>query len=187
MTRANRHFVRVAEEVSGIIRECRARPPDGSSPPCRRRPMTPLQRIAIKPSPWLAAALCAIHAAAAATLWLVPGSVWLKAGLTLALALSLAHALARKAALQGSRAIVALEVTQDGRISYRTRGGDWPSCELLGSSYVSPWLTILNLKPGGGRRVRHVVLVPDNINERDFRRFRTWLRWAVQPQAGHTQ
>jgi toxin CptA len=77
---------------------------------------------------------------------------------------------------------VALEVTEAGRISFRTRHGEWRECELLPSSYVSPRLTILNLKPEGGR-VRHVVLVPDNVDARDFRRLRTWLRWAAQPEA----
>jgi toxin CptA len=86
----------------------------------------------------------------------------------------------RTAALRAPVAIVALEVTEGGRVSFRTRQGEWRECELLGSSYVSPYLTILNLEPPGAR-VRHAVLVPDNVEAQDFRRLRTWLRWAAHP------
>ena len=142
----------------------------------------PVQRIAIRPSAVLAMALCAAHAAAAAALWLAPVAIWAKAPLTIAMAVSLVYSLSRKAALHAAEAIVGLEIAEDGRMSFQTRGGEWRVCELLGSSYVSPRLTVLNLKPQGGRRVRHVVLVPDNVDAGDFRRLRTWLRWGAQPQ-----
>lgn len=138
----------------------------------------PPQHIEIKPSGLLALALCAAHVAAAAVAWLAPVPLWLKAGITLAIVASLVHSLSRKAALHAARAIVALEVTEAGRISFRTRNGEWQACELLGSTYVSPYLTILNLKAQGAR-VRHVVLVPDNVEAQDFRRLRTWLRWGA--------
>lgn len=136
------------------------------------------QHIDIKPSAALAVALCVAHAAAIGVIWLAPVPVWVSAVVTLAIAVSLIHALAREAALQSAGAIVALEITELGRIAFKTRGGEWQDCELLGSSYVSPWLTILNLKSRGAR-VRHVVLVPGNIEPQQFRRLRTWLRWAA--------
>ena len=99
--------------------------------------------------------------------------------MTLVIAASLAWILWRTAALRAAQAIVALEIVEDGRLSVQTRRGEWLECELLGSSYVSPRLTILNLKPRGGGRTRHIVLVPDNVDEHDFRRLRAWLRWGV--------
>ena len=78
---------------------------------------------------------------------------------------------------------MALEITGDVRISFHTRRGEWRECELPGSSYVSPHLTILNLKLPGTRRIRHVVLVPDNVDAVDFRRLRKWLRWGARPEA----
>ena len=36
---------------------------------------------------------------------------------------------------------------------------------------------VVNLRPQGLLRARRVILVPDNIDLRDFRRLRTWLRW----------
>ena len=142
-----------------------------------------MQRIAIRPSAQIAIGLCVAHAAAAAVVWVSPISLEVKTAVTLAIAWSLVYGLVRKAALQAAEAVVALEVSEDGRISLQTRRGDWLDCEMLSSSYVSPRLTILNLKPAGARSTRHVLLVPDNVDAQDFRRLRTWLRWAATAEA----
>ena len=148
-----------------------------------------MQQISISPSARLAIALCVAHVAAAGVLWLLPIPALGLATFTLPVAISLVYFLARDAALRGQQAIVALELRDDG-ISFRTRGGNWVDCELQGSSYVSPRLTIVNLRPHGRRRTRRVILVPGNVNAHDFRRLRVWLRWkraegsALEPAAG---
>jgi len=144
--------------------------------------MSSTLKIAISPSARVAAALCAVHVAVAGACWAASIPIALKAGLALAIGLSLVWALSRKAALQSAESVVALEIADDGRISLQTRSGARHECELLPSSYVSPRLTILNLKLQGGR-VRHVLLVPDNVDAREFRRLRTWLRWSAQADA----
>jgi toxin CptA len=145
----------------------------------------PVQRIAIKRSLWLAVALSAIHLGAAVATWLAAVPLWLQTVITLAIAVNLVYYVSRHAVLRTSQAIVSLEVTDDGRIAFQTHGGNWHECRLLGSSYVSPSLTILNLEVSVTRRVRHVVLISDNIEPGEFRRLRTWLRWAAQPDARH--
>lgn len=51
-------------------------------------------------------------------------------------------------------------------------------CAVLGTSYVSAYLTVLILQP-----VRHywtlqsIVIVPDNVDAEEFRRLRIMLRW----------
>ncbi len=136
-----------------------------------------VQRVSVSPSVRLAAAVCVAHFAAAVLLWLVPLPVPGKVVITLAIAASLVFLLARDALLHAAHAIVALEIGEEDTISYQTRGGEWVDCELLGSSYVSPRLTIVNLQPHGRRRTRRVILVPDNVEPREFRRLRMWLRW----------
>lgn len=131
----------------------------------------------------LALGLCAAHLGAAAAVWLAAVPLWLKLVLGLGVATSLGWPLARQAALRAAEAIVELEVSERGRLSFLTRRGEWRACELLGSTYVSPRLTVLNLKPEGGRYARHVVLLPDNVDEREFRRLRTWLRWGARSAA----
>ena len=141
----------------------------------------PLRSIGIKPSARLAIALCLFHFGAAAAIWFAALPSWSKFGLTAVIGAGLGWSLLAQAALRTAGAIVALEITAAGRISFQTRRGAWRACELLGTSYVSSCLTILNLKPEGRRLARHVVLVQDNVDARDFRRLRTWLRWGHRP------
>lgn len=139
-----------------------------------------VQHIPISPSVRLAIALCAVHLVAAGLLWIVPIPVLGKGAFTLAIAVSLVYFLARDAALHAANAIVALELKDGGGISFHTRDGGWADCELSGSSYVSPRLTIVNLRPRGKGRTRRVILVPDNVDPRDFRRLRMWMRWKSE-------
>lgn len=140
-----------------------------------------VQNIPVSPSVRLAIALSVAHVAAAGLLWLVPVPALGKGAITLAITVSLVYFLARDAALHAADAIVALEVKSGGGISFHTRDGKWVDCELSGSSYVSPDLTIVNLLPRRKGRTRHVILVPDNVDPRDFRRLRMWMRWKIEP------
>lgn len=136
-----------------------------------------VQRVAISPSVRLALALCLVHGIAAALLWLVPIPALGRAVFTLAIAISLVYVLARDATLHAAHAIVALELDDSGTVFFQTRDGRRVECALLGSSYVSSSLTIVSLRPRGGAGTRRVVLVEDNVEPRNFRRLRTWLRW----------
>lgn len=144
----------------------------------------PVQRISVGPSALIAVAVSIVHVGAGGVLWLVPIPVLGKAVFTLLIAVSLVYFMARDAALHASRSIVALELGEQGEIACQTRNGAWLHCELLGSSYVTPGMTVVNLRPRGWGAYRRVILVPDNVDADDFRRLRTWLRWrsaAVNP------
>jgi hypothetical protein len=146
-------------------------------------------RVEIAPSTRLAIALSATHVVAAALVWVVPLAVLLKVLLTFAVAVSLVYLLARDALLHAPHSIVALQ-TRDDAVLVQTRDGEWLEGEVLDTSYVSSRLTIVNFRPRRQRLIRHVVLVADNVDPREFRRFRTWLRWkrgeaaAVGPAPG---
>lgn len=142
------------------------------------------QRIAIVPSMMLAVVLGVAHLAAAALLWIVPMPGAGKALLALAICVSLIYFLARDALLHAAHAIVALDVRDDGTVSLQTRRGEWIDCDVLDSSYVAARLTVVNFRPRGGGAARHLVLVPDNVDPRDFRRLRMWLRWKRGDGAG---
>ncbi len=136
-----------------------------------------IQRIQVAPSVLISVAVCTVHLAAAGVLWLVPIPVLGKVVMTFLVAISLIYFMARDAALHAANSIVALELREDGGIACLMRRGEWLDCELLGSTYVSPHMTVVNLRPQGWLRTRRVILVPDNIDPRDFRRLRMWLRW----------
>lgn len=137
----------------------------------------PLHRISVRPSVLIAIAVSIVHVGAAAVLWVVPVPAVFKAAVTLAIAVSLIYFMARDAALHAARSIVALELRDDGEIACQTRDGAWLGCELLGSSYVTPGMTVINLRLRGSVGYRRVILVLDNMDAEDFRRLRTWLRW----------
>lgn len=136
-----------------------------------------VQNVAISPSVRLAVTLCAAHLVAASLIWIVPLPVLAEGALTLAIAFSLIYFLARDATLHAASAIVALELKDGGGIAFRTRDGSWVEGELSDSSYVSPGLTIVVLRPHGGGRTRRAVILPDSVDARDFRRLRMWMRW----------
>ena len=63
------------------------------------------------------------------------------------------------------------------------------TCTLLGSSFVEPYLTVLELKPleplKSWRRFssRSVVILPDGIDAEGFRQLRVLLRWKWKDPA----
>jgi len=121
-----------------------------------------------------------MHLAAAGAVSVTPAPSWVQTVLVVAIAASLLHCLARDAVLYVPKAIVALEIGEHGVVSFRTRRGTWIECAVLGSSFVSPRLTIVHLRQSGQRRTRYVILVPDNVEGEEFRRLRVWLRWRAQ-------
>ena len=133
--------------------------------------------ITIGPSRQLALLLTLAHMRAAASALSVDISIWLKAALVLAVAGSLLHALNGSALRRSGRAIVALEIGEGAAASFKTRCGDWHKAVLLDSSFVAPYLTVLNLRTGLSRLAHHVVIMPDSVSAEDFRRLRVWLRW----------
>ncbi len=71
-----------------------------------------------------------------------------------------------------------LEISDDGALSFQTRRGEWCEGTLLGSRFVSPYLTILNIGIEGKFFARHVVIMPDTVHAEDFTRLRVRLRWG---------
>jgi hypothetical protein len=144
------------------------------------------QRIVVMPSVMLATALSVLHIAAAGLLWLMPLPVLGKSLFTVVVAFSFIYYMARDASLHAPHSIVALEIRDGGAMSVQTRRGEWLDAELLGSSYVSPRLTIVGFRFQESRATRRVILVPDNVDSGDFRRLRASLRWrrVDPPQTG---
>jgi len=134
--------------------------------------------IAIRRSARLMWLLILAHAGALALLWPLALPLWLKAAIGLAVIASLAFFLSHAALLRAPRAVIAVEIKEDGSVALQTRRGEWHECRLSGDSYVSPWLTLLVLRQENRLTPRYVAILPDNVDAEDFRRLRVWLRWA---------
>lgn len=137
-------------------------------------------RVSLKPSRYIMAVLVTVHTAAAVVVWplQIPGAA--KATLVAFVVASLARSLWRHALLKARGAIVAIAFTDSENVSVRTGEGSWREARILGTSYVSPLLTALNLRAEGLKLVRHVVMVPDNVDSEDFRQLRVVLRWGYR-------
>ena len=134
-------------------------------------------KIAIYPSHRLALLLILAHAAAAGVCVAADMPVALKVVFLLLIGASCGYALCGPALLRNQEAIVALEITDGGALSFQTRRGEWYRGTLLDSSFVAPYLAVLNLKTDEARLARHVVIMADSLAAEEFRRLRVWLRW----------
>lgn len=81
------------------------------------------------------------------------------------------------ALLLASDAAISLEVGSGSILGVQNRLGAWAEYDVLGSTYVMPYLAVLNLRQSDSRAVRRVVILPDSMHPEDFRKLRVWLRW----------
>jgi membrane-bound toxin of toxin-antitoxin system len=135
-------------------------------------------RIVVGPSRILVAALGPAHLGALSVTLVVVVPAWGKLLIAVALVASGASSICRSALQRDGSAIVELEVEEGSRVSCCTRDAQWREGQVLPSSFVSSWLTVLNLRLAGATRARHLVILPDNVEKEAFRRLRFLLRWS---------
>lgn len=116
----------------------------------------------------LRVALSAMHLLAAASVWVLPWPVAM--GLTTLILLSFVWCWRHQQ-------VYALQINVKGEL-FVQHGDEWREAEVLSSSLVLPYLTVLNLKLSNGRKPFHVVLLPDSVDAENFRRLRVWLKWG---------
>lgn len=79
---------------------------------------------------------------------------------------------------RGRNPVKALHLSTDGKCSVRLGNEQWVPAEVLGSSFVQPWLAVLHLKLEGRRHMLPLILLPDMLKHDEFRRLRVWLLWG---------
>ena len=145
--------------------------------------------VHLKSSRTLGAVLGFAHFVAIVLLWplMMPPSIKLTGSALLVI--SLVFYLRRYALLHSLDSVSSLEVTDEMVCILNTRQGGQIACALLGSSFVAPYLTVLDLHPlkidktdASPRQLsryfsRSVVILPDGINPEEFRQLRVLLRW----------
>jgi toxin CptA len=159
----------------------------------------------------LAVILSLAHFSAIGLLWplMLPAIVQLAGSVILAL--SLVFHLRRYALLSSPASVTGLELSDEMTCTLETRRGERISCTLLGSSFVAPYLTVLELKPlntlESGESMqpltppvpippvpsllplrifsgRSVTILPDGIDAEAFRLLRVLLRWKWKDPGG---
>jgi toxin CptA len=134
-------------------------------------------RIDLRPSRLLSLVLVLAHGMAVYAVWISLGGlpkILAAVAVLASLAATLAHAL-----LRAPRSAVSLELAEDGRVSWRDRRGAWHDGTLGASHFVSPFLVVVELKPGN-RGVKRLILLADSASRDELRRLRVRLRWGRQ-------
>ena len=140
-------------------------------------------RLELRPSRTLAILFAFMHCAALGLLLMLGMPWWGNLLAALALAVSAIHAIALHAWQARPGSIAALEIADDCKVAVLDRAGDWHDADLLSSSFVSPYLTVLNLRYVGARRSRSAIIVPDRVQADPYRRLRVLLRWRCSGNA----
>jgi len=145
-----------------------------------------VERLSLRlgPSRLLAAVFAGAHVVAGAALWLAPVPVIYALVCSGALSIHLIWVVRRHALRSDARALIDLELTEDGSVSGRTRAGLRRAYRVAGSSFVSPFLTVLSLRSETAPWTRHVLIPADSVDADSFRRLRVWLRWRWPGLAG---
>lgn len=134
----------------------------------------------LRPSRWLAVLLGAAGVIACVLVAMLPILLWGKLVFGAVAMLCTFYHISRHALLRMPGAITALEVSSEGAMRCMTRDGDWTNADVLGDSFVTPWLTVLNLRLPERRFARHLVVLPDAVDAEAYRGLRVWLRWGSQ-------
>ena len=82
----------------------------------------------------------------------------------------------RRALHRSALAVAALELDAGGGVAVAGPASDWSPARLVDAAVPVPWLAVVSLRDGLGRR-RTAVVLPDAVAPEAFRRLRVWLRW----------
>lgn len=130
-----------------------------------------------QPSHRLAVILSLVHLVAAGLLWPLALSWSSQMIIVVVLVVSLIHYLRQDALLTANNAVVALELSDGMQCMLITHSGKSIVCTVLGSTFVAPYLMVLNLKLAEKFFMCSVVILSDSIDAEEFRQLRVWLRW----------
>lgn len=132
-------------------------------------------RIKLKTSFILNGALLFMYFGAFFWLWVFDLSLLIKLIATAALIIGFTNHV-RHHLLRNNRRSVQNLVWQDqDQWQLETSSGKLINAKLLGSSYVNPWLIVLNFRPESGRMLP-IVIMPDSVDSTTFRRLSVKLR-----------
>jgi toxin CptA len=145
-----------------------------------------VERLSLRlgPSRLSAAVFVGAHVVAGAALWLAPVPVTYALVCSVVLSVHLVWVVRRHAFRTDARALINLELTDDGAVSVCTRAGLRRAYRVAGSTFVSPLLTVLSLRSETAPWTRRVLIPADSVDPDSFRRLRVWLRWRWPGLAG---
>jgi len=141
-------------------------------------------RINLKTSFILNSTLLFMYLGAFYWLWAFDLNLFIKLALMSALIVSAVIHSRQYLFKNSKRAVTNLVWQEQNQWLVDTASGETINAELLGSSFVNPWLIVLNFKPEQGRRMLPVVIMPDGVDSTTFRRLSVKLRFYGREVVG---
>ncbi len=133
--------------------------------------------VPLKPSITLTVILCIAHLATIGLWWQLSIPADFKLIGTLLFLVSLVLYCRHHALLASPKSIVTFELNDAMECTLEAKNGERITCEILGSTFVSPYLVVLNLKPLNNCSSRSIIILADTIDMNVFRQLRILLRW----------
>lgn len=137
-----------------------------------------MSSVSLHPSRILAAFLLLSHffALIPAVIYLHPPGLKLPAAMFIAY--SAFHLIRLHAWLAHPQALIRFDIDESG-CKVMQKNGQWLDCQLLGSSFLTARLTVLNLRCAGRLRTRSLLILPDAIDAEEYRQLRVRLKWQA--------
>jgi toxin CptA len=133
-------------------------------------------RIPLKTSFILNGALLVMYLGAYRWLWLFDLDFLIKLVAFIAVSVGLVVHLRQYLFRNSRRAVMNMIWEERDQWQLETTTGEIISAKLQGSSYVNPWLIVLNFRPEEGGGMVSVVVMPDSVDSTTFRRLSVKLR-----------
>lgn len=135
-------------------------------------------RLTPKPSRILITLLTVGHLGAIAVLFPLDLALMIKLGLAALLVVSLIVALRKQPGRVGEGGVQTLIWKSDGDWILETTEGETLNATLHESTYVHPWLVVLNFRLENKRDLLSFALAPDALDAETFRELRVRLKTA---------
>lgn len=94
------------------------------------------------------------------------------------MAIASVYSIRRYALLASATSATHLSLTQTSKLQLTYKDTKQAEVRVLESSFVSPYLTVLNLQETETGRRLSILLLPDSAEPNGFRQLRVWLRWG---------
>lgn len=133
-------------------------------------------RVVLQRSILLSVLLLLMHGGALYWLSLFALPLWLKLIFSVCVIVSVVVQLRTHLLQKGRRAVTGLQWDGGEEWQLQIGSGEILTARLLGSSFVSSWLIVLNFRIVSGRGSVPVMLMPDSIDAASFRRLTAKLR-----------
>jgi toxin CptA len=145
----------------------------------------PVLTFDIAPSRWLRLAVAMTHVLAGMAVLMADLRAWLQGVILVLVTASLAWSMRRGSLIElrcqpdGRLAISAVSNQSPAVIASEARQSSWLAVEVRPETVVLPWLVVLRYRCAEGGRTQTAAILPDSLDEDDFRRLRVWLKWRA--------